>query len=283
MSSLLIAESGSTKTDWCLLRKDAEAIRFRTTGINPYLQSEEGMTALLEQELNWDPAAHQAHAICFYGAGAGNHARQQELSGVLRRFFHTEQVEVYGDLMAAARSLCGHQPGIVCILGTGSNSCYYDGTEIREQQPSLGYIAGDEGSGNHLGKRILQYYAYRTFDTELMMGFERMFGNDLPAILHKLYKEPFPNRCLAGFVPLLLQNRGHYMVENILEDCLNDFFMNHILKYRQSWKQPLYFTGSVAWEFRDIIGILCGQYELQLGHIEKSPLEGLLAYHKDQL
>lgn len=283
MSSLLLAESGSTKTDWCLIQKGKKTVEFRTTGINPLLQTSEQILSVLSEELNWDPKVHQANNICFYGSGAGNIQRQKEIAKVLKHFFGSEKIEVQGDMMAAARSLCGNEKGIVCILGTGSNSCYYNGKTIKEQQASLGYIAGDEGSGNHMGKRVLQYYAYKTFDAELIAYFENLFGNDLPKILNKLYKEPFPNRYLAKFVQLLTENRGHYMVENIIEDCINDFFQQHILKYRQSWKSPLYFTGSVSYAFQDVVKEICQQYELELGKIEKSPIQGLVNYHLEHL
>lgn len=283
MSSILLAESGSTKTDWCIISKKGKPVHFKTPGINPYLQTPREIMEVLEQHLGWDPKKHKADAVRFYGAGAGQKKKQDEIAAVLKKFFKIKDVEVQGDMMAAARGLCGDKKAIVCILGTGSNSCYYNGEKIKEQQASLGFIAGDEGSGNFLGKRVLQYYAYRTFDTELTMVFEKLFGNDLPAIINRLYKEPFPNRYLAEFVQLLKENRGHYMVENIVEDCLNDFFHHHVLKYRQSWKQQLYFTGSVAWEFRDVLQNICQQYELDLGEIVKSPIEGLVKYHKKQL
>ncbi|PZF75014.1 N-acetylglucosamine kinase [Taibaiella soli] len=283
MSSLLLAESGSTKTDWCLIRKGKKPVEFRTTGINPLLQSTEEIMSVLHNELHWNPKIHAAEKISFYGSGAGSAQRQKEIAAVLKKFFGSGAVEVQSDMMAAARALCGDQKGIVCILGTGSNSCFYNGKTIKEQQASLGYIAGDEGSGNHLGKRVLQYYAYKTFDLELTLAFEKLFGNDLPEILRKLYREPFPNRYLAQFVQLLVENRGHYMVENILEDCLNDFFHNHILKYRQSWKSPIHFTGSIAYLFQDIILDISHQYELELGKIEKSPIQGLMNYHKSSL
>lgn len=278
--SLLLAESGSTKTDWCLLKKGAKPLRHKSAGLNPYLQSGADMLAILKKELgNW-PGKHQPQSIAFYGAGLGTAERRKELKEVLKKHFGIKQIDVESDLVAAARGLCGNHKGIVCILGTGSNSCYYNGEKIKDRQASLGYIAGDEGSGNHMGKRVLQYYAYNTFDTELKMAFEQLFGNDIGAILHKLYREPFPNRYLATFVQLLLANRGHYMVENIIEDCLNDFFQHHILKYRQSFRYAINFTGSVAYEFRDVIRALCDQYELEPGIIEKSPLDGLIRYHK---
>jgi len=280
MSSILIAESGATKTDWCILKTGKKPVFFRTSGINPYLQSNDEITTLLKNELPWDKSVYDPDMVSYYGTGAGSKEKQKIMKGVLQKYFHVKNVEVEGDLLAAARSLCGDKKGIVCILGTGSNSCYYNGKKIQEQKPSLGYIAGDEGSGNHLGKRVLQYYAYGTFDTELKMAFEQKFGNNIPEILNRLYSEPFPNRYLATFVTLLKDNRGHFMVENIIEDCLNDFFHHHILKYRQSWNLPLHFTGSVSYEFRDVLLSLCNQYELELGKIEASPLEGLLKYYK---
>ena len=136
---------------------------------------------------------------------------------------------------------------------------------------------------NYLVKKVLQYYAYNTFDEEIRTAFQQLYGDDIGAILRRLYSESFPNRYLAGFVTLLKENRGHYMVENIIEDGLNDFFHSHLMKYRQSWNTPLYFTGSVAFEFRDVIAGLCAQYEMELGKIEKSPLENLVRYHRKTL
>lgn len=283
MASLLLAESGSTKTDWCLVRKTGKSVHFRTSGINPYLQSSEQILSLLEHEWSSDLDKYATTKIAFYGAGASRVEQQKKLADVLRQFFDIKTIEVQCDMMAAARGMCGEKKGIVCILGTGSNSCYYDGKKIRDRQTSLGYIAGDEGSGNYLGKRVLQYYAYHTFDEELKAAFEQLYGNDIGAILRRLYSEPFPNRYLATFVQLLKENRGHYMVENIIEDCLNDFFHTHLMKYRQSWNTPLFFTGSVAYEFKDVLENLCHQYEIELGTIERSPLENLVKYHRKML
>lgn len=283
MANLLVAESGSTKTDWCLIKQSGRPVHFKTSGINPYLQSPETIIQLLNEEMGWNTSKHVADAIYYYGAGAGSATNQKIIKQVLGSFFSMRKVDVQGDLLAAARSMCGDQKGIVSILGTGSNSGYYDGRKIKEQQASLGFIAGDEGSGNYMGKRVLQYYAYHTFDTELRMAFELLYGNDLQAILHSLYREPFPNRTLANMTNLLVTNRGHFMVENIIEDSLNEFFHHHILKYRQSWKQPLFFAGSVAYLFKDVIVNLCSQYELELGGVAKSPMTGLIKYHSKLL
>lgn len=283
MSGILIAESGSTKTDWCLLQSGKRKQQFKTSGINPKLQSADSIAAILEGELGDKVRKAELKKLYFYGAGASGKNNVTSLKKVLSQTFSTRNISVDGDLTAAARGLCGNEKGVICILGTGSNSCYWDGKKIKSQHTSLGYIAGDEGSGNHMGKRILQYYTYHTFDSELTAVFEQLFGNRLDEIVETLYKQPFPNRYLASFVKLLTTNRGHYMVENIVEDCLYEFFNNQILKYRESWKYPIHFTGSIAYEFKDVLQSLCEQYELELGHIVQSPLEGLISFHKESL
>jgi N-acetylglucosamine kinase-like BadF-type ATPase len=283
MPSYLVADSGSTKTDWCLLRKGKKPLRFGTQGINPYLHTKEAITEMLAKEIPWDNAKYKADRLVYFGAGAANPEKQVFLKSILLNHFGIKKTDVQGDMVAAAQALCGDKKGVVCILGTGSASCYYNGTRIKEQKPSLGYIAGDEGGGNYMGKRILQYYAYGTFDTELRMGFEMRFGDDIRQIINKLYHEPSPNRYLASLVVLLKENRGHYMVENIIEDCLNDFFHTSILKHRHTWNLPLYFSGSVAYEFRDVLKSLCHQYELEIGDVIKSPMDGLIKYYKGKL
>lgn len=277
MAYILIAESGSTKTDWVLLHQGKKKRSFQSSGINPYLQNEQLIGVQLQEQC---AIIESVAAVYFYGAGINGRRNQQIVSKALSKHFQCEKVSVESDMLAAARGLCQDQKGMVCILGTGSNACYYDGRKIKDQLPSLGFIAGDEGSGNHMGKRILQYYAYKTFDEELMDSFAANFESDLSVIIEKLYKQPFPNRYLASFVPFLSANRGHFMVENIIEDCLNDFFHQQLFRYRHSWKHPIFFTGSIAFVFQDILKSLCAQYELELGTILKNPLEGLIAYHR---
>lgn len=277
MSIKLIAESGSTKTDWVLLKKGKRVEEQKTEGINPNLQSASDIVAMLEQQMS---LKNKPDEIFFYGAGVNSKKTASLVKGALNAFFNIEDIYVENDMLAAARGLCGSEKGMVCILGTGSNACYYDGKKIKEQLPSLGFIAGDEGSGNQMGKKILQHYAYNTFDEELRQAFEERFGAGLEEKIARLYKQAFPNRYLASFVPLLADHRGHFMVENIIEDCFQDFFHNHLLKYRQSWRHPIYFTGSVAYVFSDVIENLCAQYEFELGRIEQNPMKGLISFHK---
>src|SRR4029450_9307812 len=160
-------------------------------------------------------------------------------------------VQVTHDLMAAARSTCGRQKGIACILGTGSNSCYYDGKKIVKNSPGLGYVLGDEGSGAYLGKKVLQYFLYNTFDEDLRARFDAYYVPAVPEILDNGYKKPMANRYLATVTMFLAENRGHFMIENIIEDGLNDFFFTHICKYKESWTLPVHFVGGVAFGFKD--------------------------------
>ncbi|MEY2916293.1 MAG: hypothetical protein RIS73_7, partial [Bacteroidota bacterium] len=168
---------------------------------------------------------------------------------------------------------------IACILGTGSNSCYYNGKKIIKNSPGLGYVLGDEGSGAYLGKKVIQYFLYNTFDEDLMDRFKAKFNTSNNEILEAVYKKPLPNRYLANYAIFLAENRGHYMVENIIEDGFNDFFFNHVYKYRESWTLPINFVGSVAFGFKDVLKEMCSTYELQLGKVLKKPMDGLVKYH----
>lgn len=283
MSSILIADSGSSKTDWCLIAANKKPRHFQTPGLNPFFRSEEDCHKLLSEELAIKPAKENIARIIFYGAGVKSPTQAAFINKVLRRHFGVKQTEAHSDMLAAARATAGNDKGVCCILGTGSNSCYYNGKKILTQNPSLGFIVGDEGSGTYLGKRVLQYFFYNTFDDDLKDAFRHKYGNDLSDILHKVYKDPLANRYLASFTQFLIEQRGHYMVENIIEDAFIDFHQRHVLKYRESWKYPIHFIGTVAYEFRDVIHSLHEQYGLDTGQILKSPTEGLIRYHKQAL
>lgn len=283
MSSILIADSGSSKTDWCLIGKNKKSRHFQTAGLNPFFRTEDDCHQLLQDELKIKPAKEDISKIVFYGAGIKGKKQADFIGKILKKHFGVKNVEAHSDMLAAARATAGHDKGVCCILGTGSNSCFYNGKKIMIQNPSLGFIIGDEGSGTYLGKRVLQYFFYNTFDADLKDAFRNKYGDDLSDILQKVYKDPLANRYLASFTQFLIEQRGHYMVENIIEDAFIDFHQRHVLKYRESWKYPIHFIGTVAYEFRDIIHSLHEQYGLDTGHILKSPTEGLIRFHKEEL
>jgi glucosamine kinase len=275
----LIADSGSTKTDWCLVNGRKKTF-ITTQGMSPYFISGAEMDAILAKELKPSLGKVMVDEVYYYGTGCSTPANAKIVKNALQRIFPKGNINVDHDLMGAAKALCGNEKGVACILGTGSNSCYYNGKKIVKNSPGIGYILGDEGSGAYLGKKVLQYYLYDTFDEDLRSRFDASFVTNSAEILNAVYRKPLPNRYLASFVTFLAGNRGHYMIENIIEDGLNDFFFNHVYKYKESWSLPVHFVGGVAYEFRDILKDLCTSYELELGRVIRNPLEGLVEYHK---
>jgi len=275
----LIADCGSTKSEWCLVSGRKKVTVF-TQGISPYFLDTKGIAAVISQELLPVLGRKRPEEIHYYGTGCLNPANQRSVKKALAMVFPDAALEVTHDLMGAARALCGHEKGVACILGTGSNSCYFNGKRIVSNSPGLGYVLGDEGSGAYLGKKVLQYYLYNTFDEDLRSRFDATYVTSAPEILDHVYKQPLANRYLASYAKFLAENRGHYMIENIIEDGLNDFFFTHLCKYRESWTMPIHFVGGVAWGFRDVLTELAGSYEFQLGKVLRNPMEGLVDYHR---
>lgn len=275
----LIADSGSTKAEWCLVQGKKKTTFF-TQGISPYFLDGPQIQQVLLTELIPSLGKVKIDEVFFYGTGCKSPINNKLVKSALQAVFPKSVVAVDHDLMGAARALCGNDKGVACILGTGSNSCYFNGKKIVKNSPGLGYVLGDEGSGAYLGRKVLQYYLYNTFDEDLRSRFDARYVTNAAEILENVYKKPLANRYLASFALFLAENRGHYMIENIIEDCLNDFFFYHIIKYRESWIMPVHFVGGVAYGFRDVIRELCSNYELTLGSILQNPMEGLVAYHK---
>ena len=274
----LIADSGATKCEWCLLTGSTQQTVL-TPGISPYFLDTNGIVQILREQL-LPYVGSQVDVVHFYGTGLGNKANVPIVESALQTVFPTAIINTETDILAAARALCGTQPGMACILGTGSNACFYDGKEIRKSNPGLGFILGDEGSGAYLGKKVLQHYLYNTFDDDLTASFRAHYSVTDAEILNKVYKEAFPNRYLASFAEFLSKYRGHYMIENILEDGLNDFVFNHLYKFAESWTMPINFVGSIAHHFSDVLAELCSAAEIELGKVLKSPMPGLVDYHK---
>lgn len=280
MSSILIADSGATKAEWCLVNgKNKETIF--TPGISPYFLSTEAIRDLVQEQVAAPQQNLTVEKVFFYGTGCASPENAKSVTTALKQVFPAAQISVNTDLIAAARALCGNEKGLACILGTGSGACFYNGKSIVKNSPGLGYVLGDEGSGAYLGKKVLQYYLYETFDEDLRALFDAKYATNKVEILDQVYKKPLPNRYLASFTLFLAENRGHYMIENIIEDGLNDFFFQHLNKFNEVWKYPVNFVGSVAYGFKDVIQTLCMSYEFELGKILKNPMEGLVAYHSN--
>lgn len=274
----LIADSGATKAEWCLV--DGKKKRtFFTQGISPYFHNTTQIQQIIETELKPKLRKGLPDEIYYYGTGCSNPNNSSIVKKALIKVFGIKNIEVGHDLLAAARALCGREKGVACILGTGSNSCYFNGKKIVNNSPGLGYVLGDEGSGAYLGRKVIQHYLYKTFDEDLMDRFNAKYHTNADEILEAVYKKPLANRYLATYTMFLAENRGHYMIENIIEDSFNDFFFNHVYKYKESWSMPINFVGSVAFGFQDVLKEMCETYELHLGMVLKNPMQGLIRYH----
>jgi glucosamine kinase len=274
----LIADSGATKAEWCLLSGSRKKTIF-TQGISPYFLNSDQVRTLLLKELCPFLKRETVGEVHYYGTGMRNPKNVRMVRRCLEEIFVGAAVEVSDDMLAAARGLTGNKKGIVCNLGTGSFCCYYNGKKIVKRSPGIGYILGDEGSGAYLGKKVIQYYLYDIFEDELRNKFSRKYKAQPVDILENVYRKPLANRYMATFSLFLSENRGHYMIENIIEDGLNDFFSNHLIKYKETSALPVSFVGGVAYGFKDVLQQLCITYEMKLGKVLKNPMEGLIQYH----
>lgn len=274
----LIADSGSTKTEWCLLNGKKKTV-FITTGMSPYFLNGSQMISIIEREVLQVLKRAKIQELYYYGTGCGNEGNLRMVKKVLQQCFQGVSIEIDTDITGAARALCGNQKGVVCILGTGSSACYYNGRRIVKNSPGLGYILGDEGSGAYMGKKVIQHYLYEIFDEDLRARFDAKFVTSPSEILNSVYKEPFANRFLSGFALFLAENRGHYIVENIIEDSLTEFFNAHVFKFNEIRKVPVHFTGGVAFGFRDVLQQMIAANNLISGNILRNPMDGLIRYH----
>ncbi len=278
MKNILFADSGGTKCEWCFIAEGKQK-KFTTEGLSPYFLSSDAIQLVIHKKVLPRLKNIRPDNIYFYGTGLGIKANKLLLRKILKSAFPQSAIEADTDILGAARSLCGHEKGNVCILGTGSNCCSYNGKKITMNFPGLGYVLGDEGSGAYMGKKVIQYYLNDIFDTALKTAFDQRFSLSKQQILNAVYKQEKPNHFLAGFAYFLLEHRGHYLIENIIEDALNDFFLQHVSRLKACTKYPLHFTGSVAYFFRDKIKEMAYNYNMQTGNIVQKPMDGLIQFH----
>lgn len=276
----LIVDAGGSSTSWYVINSQGIHTKEHSTGFSPVHQPVEDLKALIEQS---SLAALNIDYVYFYGAGIGNTNNAKIVKEALQESFKTAKIEVYSDLLAAAHATAGNKPGVTCILGTGSNVSFYDGKQLISRHHSLGFILGDEGSGAYLGKQVLQHYFYNTFEDDLRTSFEKSFQHDIDEVLLNTYKKPNPNKYLAQFAMFLSYHRGHYMIENILEDSFLNFLNAQVLKYREAWTHSIHFIGSISNEFKDVLETLHQQFGLELGKVLKDPMEGLVDYYLEKI
>lgn len=280
---ILIADSGSTKTAWCLV-EDPQHIIY-TQGINPFQQNEEEICAVLQHELFPSLPTHdlQLSAIHFYGAGCTPEKAPIVACALRQVISTTATIHVESDMLGAARSVCQRQPGIVCILGTGSNSCYYDGRALHAGNPALGYILGDEGSGAYIGKRLVGDILKKQLPEDIQRLFFEETHETQANIIQRVYRTPLPNRYLASLSPFCARHREHPAIHAFLLDCFGQFFLRNIQSSqwnKEATKLPIGFVGSIAHYYASELAEAAQQYGYTIGNIVQSPLEGLVQYHQ---
>jgi len=275
----LIADSGSTKTQWCLVENGLIIKDILTNGINPFYQTEKEIITDLENQLLPELENSTIPEIHFYGAGCSFPEKKALVKNAILQFFPKADIEIESDLLGAARSLFQHEKGIACILGTGSNSCFYDGNEIVQNVSPLGFILGDEGSGAVLGKLLIADCLKKQLPDWLSEKLLDEYELTPVQILENVYKKPFPNRFLAKFSPFILEHIEEPSIFNLVYDSFDSFLARNVMQYPLE-EIKVGFIGSIAHYFRDTLEIVASERGIVISEIAKSPMDGLIKYHK---
>lgn len=275
---IIIADSGSTKTEWFVVHQGVAVQRIFTQGTNPFFQTAEEIEHTLAQLLSALENA-EIEAIYFYGAGCATPERTEKVRQSIAKMFPTAtDIFVASDLLGAARGLCGKQAGIACILGTGSNSCFYDGEKIVQNVSPLGFILGDEGSGAYLGKLMVGNLLKNQWGEELKNAFLARFGLTPIDVLDRTYWQPFPNRFLASLSPFLLEHMERAEVQQLVMESFTAFFQRNVFQYPYT-DVSVHFIGSIAYYYRPYLEEAARTLGVRIGTITQSPMDGLIQYH----
>lgn len=277
----LIADGGSTKCDWVLLDKTGNVIfKTRTLGLNPTVVPETELLNRIKENADLKAVFAQVKVVDFYGAGCGTITPKEILHNTLQSLFIDAVINVQEDMVAAALAVTD-KPGIVCIFGTGSNSCYFDGNTTRTSVDSLGYILMDEASGNYFGKRLIRDYFYKKMPAQIAEDFEKKYDLNPDVIKTNLYKKPNPNTYLASFAEFIFTREevnGYFY--NLISEGVLKFIEYKILCYKEAQQVPIHFIGSIAHFSRDIIKDCLNRYNLELGNVVQRPISGLIEYYR---
>ena len=279
---ILIADSGASKTDWRFIHNDGQITQAQTIGFNPYYQSSEILETDIREVL-LPQFKQEVHEVYFYGSGCSADKNRKIVRNVFEKHFRDAHIEIWHDLLAAARALCGNEPGIACILGTGANSCYYDGKGIVHNVSSLGFIMGDEGSGAYLGKKLLADYLRKDLPEKLWDRLVQRYELDKNQILDRVYKQAMPGRFLASFSKFIFQNIKEPYCHQLVYDSFEKFFKKNVLKYSEHSDRPIHFSGSVAFYFANILRQVGNDLNLSVKNVIESPIAGLTLYHQNSI
>lgn len=277
---LLVADSGSTKCDWILVFPDGKRIETGTMGFNPFFHTSELIREKIQENEVLAQYAPSVKHIRFYGAGASSDQRNAIVEQGLRMVFtQTESLLVDHDMKSAAIATAQDNPGIACILGTGSNSCYYDGNTVHEMVPALGYVLGDEGSGAYFGKILLSKYLYKKLPHDLSEALERNYGVTKESIFEAVYNKPNPNVYLASFMKFAREHHEHPFFKEMIYKGISSFINIHVWCFENFREVPVHFVGSIAYYFRDVLEEVSRNYRFTVGNVIRKPVKPLTDYY----
>ncbi len=281
---ILIADGGSTKADWIAINNNKEeAFRVRTLGLNPAIIPVDELHDRIVNMFQLINVKEQVTEIYFYGAGCGTAKPVAILKEVLEGIFTNAKVFIAEDMLAAVYACTEKDPAIVCILGTGSNSCYFNGNSMEMLVASLGYILMDEASGNYFGKQLVRDFYYKKMPKRIATKFNEEFNLDADYIKKNLYREPNPNMYLASFAKFMFDFKEENYIKKLIKNGFKEFFKYRVLPYNKTAETPIYFIGSIAYYFRDILENVAKKYNLEITDIIQRPIDNLLAYHKKNI
>lgn len=280
---IIIADSGSTKTHLKIVNSNRQMEDVYISGINPFYQTEEEIHYNIESRLIGKLDNMSVSKIYFYGAGCAFPEKKQVVNQALSEFFPHADIHIHNDLLAAARALFADKEGLVCILGTGSNSCHYQNGKIIKNVSPLGFILGDEGSGAVLGKKLVANCMKNIYSADLVADFYKSCQTTPAEIMEWVYKRTFPNRYLASLVPYIVENIDRQEMQDLVESSFQEFFQRNVTRYQISTTIPLGFIGSIAYQFQDILKSVATQYGMTVSKIEKEPMQGLVKYHIEHI
>ena len=277
---ILIADSGGSKTDWRLLSNNGGIDQASSPGFNPYYQPIDDLRKIIEEVLLPKiPRRDDVNEVFFYGAGVSSEKNQATIKNAFREFFPKSQIEIGWDLLAAARALCGSEPGIACIMGTGSNSCLYDGKNIIDNVANLGWILADEGSGANIGRKFLVDYLRKKLPEPLAKQFHARFPLTREEFLEKVYQEEKPSAFLASFAKFIFQHLKEPYCYQLIYSSFAEFYENNVMKYENYQNLKVHFTGSIAFYFSDILRQVANDKGITVKNILEGPIAGLTLYH----
>ena len=279
---ILVADSGGSKIDWRLMYRDGKIEQAYCAGFNPYYQPIDDLRKSIEEVLV--PVVREpVTRIFYYGTGVSSEKNQNVIRDTFRGYFGKAEIEVGWDLLAAARALCGNEPGIACILGTGSNSCYYDGRQITANVANLGWILADEGSGTYIGKRLIFDYFRENIPGKLAAQFQQRFAWTREEVLEKVYQQEKPSAFLASFAKFVFQHLKEPYCYKLAYSSFADFYENNVLKYKNASSVKVHFTGSIAFYFSDVLRQVANDKGITVKNILEGPISGLALYHQKDI